>query len=37
MNHLYLPKKVYDMMKQYKLKYEKRTYKIYLEPFLFIN
>ncbi len=37
MNHLYIPKRVYDMFKWYDFKYKKRTYKIYLDPFLFIN
>jgi hypothetical protein len=37
MNHLYVSKRLYNMIKQYDHKYKKRTYKIYLEPFLFIN
>jgi hypothetical protein len=37
MNHLYVPKKMYDLFKNYNFKYKKNTYKIYLEPFLFIN
>lgn len=36
MNHLYVSKKIYNMMKLYEYK-KKCTYKIYLEPFLFIN